>query len=56
MYKRQATALMDGRPDNDPENVVVYLGFTQDWTIDRRLLPPVGVPALVALEIMSFYH
>ena len=40
-----ATALMDGRPDNDPENVVVFVGFTQDWTIDRRLLPPVGVPA-----------
>ena len=40
-----ATALMDGRPDNDPENVVVFVGFTQDWTIDRRFLPPVGVPA-----------
>ena len=40
-----ATALMDGRPDNDPENVVVYIGFTQDWTIDKRFLPPVGVPA-----------
>ena len=32
-------------PDNDPENVVVFIGFTQDWTIDPRLLPPVGVPA-----------
>ena len=40
-----ATALFNGRPDNDPENVVVFIGFTQDWTIDPRLLPPVGVPA-----------
>ena len=41
-----ATALFNGRPDNDPENVVVFIGFTQDWTIDPRLLPPVGVPAI----------
>jgi hypothetical protein len=40
-----ATALFNGRPDNDPENVEVFIGFTQDWTIDPRLLPPVGVPA-----------
>jgi len=40
-----ATALFNGRPDNDPENVAVYIGYTQDWTIDPRLLPPVGVPA-----------
>ena len=40
-----ATALFNGRPDTDPENVVVYIGYTQDWTIDPRLLPPVGVPA-----------
>ena len=41
-----ATALFNGRPDNDPENVVVFIGFTQDWTIDPRLLPPVGVPSI----------
>ena len=41
-----ATALFNPRPDNDPENAEVFIGFTQDWTIDRRLLPPVGVPAL----------
>jgi hypothetical protein len=40
-----ATALFNPRPDNDPENVEVFIGFTQDWTIDPRLLPPVGVPA-----------
>ena len=40
-----ATALFNPRPDNDPENIEVFIGFTQDWTIDPRLLPPVGVPA-----------
>ena len=40
-----ATALFNARPDNDPENIEVFIGFTQDWTIDPRLLPPVGVPA-----------
>jgi hypothetical protein len=37
-----ATALLNGRPDTDPENVVVYIGYTQDWTVDPRLLPGVG--------------
>jgi hypothetical protein len=37
-----ATALFNGRPDTDPENVVVYIGYTQDWTIDPRLRPGVG--------------
>jgi hypothetical protein len=41
-----ATALFNPRPDTDPENVVVYIGFTQDWTIDPRLLPGVGVEGL----------
>ena len=40
-----ATALLNPRPDTDPENVVVYIGFTQDWTIDPRLRPGVGVSA-----------
>ena len=40
-----ATALFNGRPDTDPENVVVYIGYTQDWTVDPRLRPGVGVPA-----------
>ena len=48
-----ATALFNGRPDNDPENVVVFIGFTQDWTIDPRLLPPVGVPAIANVGSVS---
>ena len=38
-----ATALFNPRPDTDPENVAIFIGFTQDWTIDPRLLPPIGV-------------
>jgi len=38
-----ATALFNGRPDTDPENAKIFIGFTQDWTIDPRLLPPIGV-------------
>ena len=38
-----ATALFNPRPDTDPENAAVFIGFTQDWTIDPRLLPSVGV-------------
>ena len=41
-----ATALLNGRPDNDPENVVVYIGYTQDWTIDPRLRTNVGAAGL----------
>jgi hypothetical protein len=48
-----ATALFNGRPDNDPENVAVFIGFTQDWTIDPRLLPPVGVPAFAHVGLVS---
>ena len=40
-----ATALFNPRPDTDPENVVVFIGYTQDWTIDPRLRPGVGVSA-----------
>ena len=48
-----ATALFNGRPDTDPENVAIYIGFTQDWTIDPRLLPPVGVPAFAHVGLVS---
>ena len=53
-----ATALFNGRPDTDPENVAIFIGFTQDWTIDPRLLPPVGVPSigntgLISIDIAS---
>tara|TARA_R110000824_G_scaffold159093_2_gene333315 strand:- start:545 stop:1396 length:852 start_codon:yes stop_codon:yes gene_type:complete len=40
-----ATALFNPRPDTDPENVAVFIGYTQDWTIDPRLRPSVGVSA-----------
>ena len=48
-----ATALFNGRPDTDPENVAVFIGFTQDWTIDPRLLPPIGVPAIGGTGFIS---
>jgi len=48
-----ATALFNGRPDTDPENVAVFIGFTQDWTIDPRLLPPIGVPAIGGIGFVS---
>ena len=48
-----ATALFNGRPDTDPENVAIYIGFTQDWTIDPRLRPPVGVPAFAHVGNVS---
>ena len=48
-----ATALFNPRPDTDPENVAVFIGFTQDWTIDPRLLPPVGVPAIGGTGFIS---
>lgn len=51
-----ATALFNGRPDNDPENVVVYLGFTQDWTIDPRARPPVGVPSIAEAGYVDINH
>ena len=38
-----ATALFKPRPDNDPDNVTFFVGFTQDWTIDPRDLPNIGM-------------
>ena len=38
-----ATALFNPRPDTDPDNVKFFVGFTQDWTIDPRLLPGIGM-------------
>ena len=51
-----ATALFNGRPDNDPDNVVVYIGFTQDWTIDPRARPPVGVPSIGEAGYVDIHH
>ena len=38
-----ATALFKPRPDNDPDNFTFFVGYTQDWTIDPRLLPGIGM-------------
>ena len=38
-----ATALFKPRPDNDPDNVTFFVGYTQDWTIDPRDLPGIGM-------------
>ena len=38
-----ATALFNPRPDTDPDNVKFFVGYTQDWTIDPRLLPGIGM-------------
>ena len=49
-----ATALLNGRPDTDPENVVVYIGYTQDWTVDSRLRTNrVGVEGLGTVGFVS---
>ena len=51
-----ATALRNPRPDTDPENVVVFIGYTQDWTIDPRLRPGVGVQGLGTVGFVSEIH
>jgi len=38
-----ATALFNPRPDNDPENVEIFIGFNYDPFIDPRKRPGVGV-------------
>ena len=38
-----ATALFSPRPDNDPENAEVFIGFNYDIFVDRRLTTNVGV-------------
>jgi hypothetical protein len=50
-----ATALFNGRPDTDPENVVVYIGYTQDWTVDPRLLPGVGTSGFGHIGYVSLF-
>jgi hypothetical protein len=44
-----ATALFKPRPDNDPDNVTFFVGYTQDWTIDPRLLPGIGMHGIGAV-------
>lgn len=38
-----ATALFSPRPDNDPENAEVFIGFNYDIFVDRRLTTNVGI-------------
>ena len=38
-----ATALFNPRPDNDPENVEIFIGFNYDPFVDPRQRPGVGV-------------
>ena len=38
-----ATALFSPRPDNDPENVKIFIGFNYDPFVDPRQRPGVGV-------------
>jgi hypothetical protein len=38
-----ATALFSPRPDNDPENVEIFIGFNYDPFVDPRQRPGVGV-------------
>lgn len=33
-----ATSLLNPRPDNDPENVEIYLAYNYDWTKDPRTI------------------
>lgn len=44
-----ATALFKPRPDNDPDNVLFVVGYTQDWTVDPRTLPGIGMNGVGAV-------
>ena len=51
-----ATALYDPRPDNDPENVIINIGFTQDIFASRiaRSQTGSGVSSLGSIGTVSF--
>ena len=49
-----ATALFKPRPDNDPDNVTFFVGYTQDWTIDPRDLPGIGMHGIGAVGNGTF--
>ena len=44
-----ATALFQPRPDNDPDNFTFFVGYTQDWTVDPRDLPSIGMHGIGAV-------
>ena len=33
-----ATSLFNPRPDNDPENATIFVGFNYDWSVDPRTI------------------
>ena len=51
-----ATALFNPRPDNDPENVTIQIGFTQDIFASRiaRAQTGSGVSSLGSIGVVSF--
>ena len=49
-----ATALFKPRPDNDPDNYTFFVGYTQDWTIDPRDLPGIGMHGIGAVGNGTF--
>ena len=51
-----ATALFDPRPDNDPENVEINIGFTFDPFIDAKDRPGVGVPGFGRVGFVADIH
>ena len=48
-----ATALFQPRPDNDPENVEISIGYTYDFMLDRNQRPGVGVAGKGSLGVIS---
>ena len=44
-----ATALFQPSPDNDPDNFTFFVGYTQDWTVDPRDLPGIGMHGIGAV-------
>jgi hypothetical protein len=48
-----ATALFHPRPDNDPENVEISIGYTYDFMLDRNQRPGVGVAGKGSIGVIS---
>ena len=49
-----ATALFKPRPDTDPENVTVFIGYNYDPFIPIQQRPPVGVPSFGRVGLAEF--
>lgn len=48
-----ATALFKPRPDTDPENVTVFIGYNYDPFIPIQQRPPIGVPSFGRVGYVS---